>query len=264
MLMQCGTIFLILISLTILSTATSNAAATVTLVEINPVSEKQYTPLFIFENISTVITGDPDSSITSAVPPTIKSYDVLEIDVPALQQQIQAGEKIPVRFRGISYLMAFDRNPVVPESGESIYNGNFLNVPHEEILDDLVRLSFSGDQFKGSVHDIRNDIFVYLIPVENIQPAHTLYYVYSSADETPTGARLDNDVWVMLPSGESKLRNELTPEEIEWYKNEQVNRENPSHENLSMTGPEATPLPVTIPIIAFGLCAVVVRCFRRK
>jgi len=261
--MQRRTIFMILISLTILSTAAISAAAGELSAEMDHVSEKPYTPLFLFENISRVITDDPDNSIGSAVPHTIQSFDVLEIDVPALQRQIRAGEKIPVRFRGISYLMALDPNPVVPnpESGESIYTGNFLSIPHEEIQDYLVRLSFSGNQFEGSVHDIRNGTFVYFIPVENASPVHILYYVYSTADETPAGARLDNDVWVMLPSGENKLRNELTPEEIEWYKNEQIRREQlrlngtaaPSADISGQIPATAAPLPPAVVIMALGV-----------
>jgi hypothetical protein len=267
MLMQRRTIFIILISLTILSTSAISAAAGELSAEMNLASEKPYTSLLIFENISTVITDDPYNSIESDVPHTIQSYDVLEIDVPVLQREIRAGKKIPVRFRGISYLMALDPNPVIPnpESGESIYNGNFLSIPHEEIQDYLVRLSFSGDQFEGSVHDIRNSTFVYLRHVENASPAPTWYYVYSSADETPAGARLDTDVWVMLPSGESKLRNELTPEEIEWYRNEQVQREQlrlnetaaSTADNSGQVPATAASLPLLVVMMALGLCCLI-------
>jgi hypothetical protein len=103
--------------------------------------------------------------------------------------------------------------------------------------------------------------FTFVKPIINSPPDRQLYYVYSSADETPTGARLDNDVWVMLPSGENKLRNELTPEEIEWYRNEQVKRENirlngsvtPSGD-VPQQPTSAAPHSPLVLIMALGLC----------
>jgi len=271
--MQHEIIILILISFIVLSAVTTNAAAE-PLAEIDPDLEKQYTSLFIFENISTIISGAFGNSLSSTISPTIQSYDILEIDVPALKRKILAGEKIPVRLRGISYLMVLDTNPVVPnpETGESIYMGHFLSTTDKEIQDYLVRLSFSGDQFEGNFHDIRSDTFVYCKQIETDRPAHTLYYVYSSDDAEMTGARLDNDVWVRLPSGESILRNEMDQDQIEMYWNEQVNRERlrlngsaaPSVEISGSLQANAAPLPLPIVFLSLGMWSIICGMVRKK
>ncbi|MDO9324344.1 MAG: hypothetical protein Q7T80_05220 [Methanoregula sp.] len=222
-------------------------------------------PVVFFDNFSRVNSWD-DKEKFPVIPSKIKKYDILEITVKTLEEQILAGQKIPVHINGTPYLMNLQKGPVTPsdKSGELSFIGHLEGKSDNEIQDYIVHLTIFGDAITGSIYNTRSQSFFYIQPLHSLQSNKTLHYVYASTDVVNTGARMDNDVWIILPSGESKLRNDLSSEELAWYINEQIKQENSSHENLSMTGPEATSLPVTIAVIAFGVCAVIVRCFGRK
>jgi len=237
----------------------------------DPTQENRQEPLFSFERVSKTVTTDYNKSEFTGIPSSITRYDVIEINessVRSLHQQILAGNKIPVRFKGTSYLLVMNPNPLdpLPESQELRYIGNLEMIPNTWMQDNNMRrimtLAFSNGTLTGHISET-NGPFTEIVPITNSPSGTRLYYVYSSADERPTGARMDNDVWVMLPSGESKLRNDLSSEELAWYINEQRIRENRSYNNSFVTGSQPAPLPWMVVVVALWVCSGIL-CWRRK
>ncbi|MCK9632549.1 MAG: hypothetical protein M0R30_13035 [Methanoregula sp.] len=221
--------------------------------------------LFLFIGVSKNITSDYTGSEFPEIPVTVTRYGVIEMNESGLQslnRQILAGAKIPVSVKGATFLFVPDRNRTFTNeiTGQTEFQG-FLELKSGESNPDYYMHLYFFNNTLSVILSEADRPFTFVKPIINSPPDRQLYYVYSSADETPTGARLDNDVWVMLPSGENKLRNELTPEEIEWYRNEQVKRENirlngsvtPSGD-VPQQPTSAAPHSPLVLIMALGLC----------
>lgn len=190
--------------------------------------------LFFFEDISTVVTTGSTGSDFHGIPATITRYDLIKLNetgVKLLQQQIHAGNDIQVRFRGSPYHLVMEPVPVgpLPGSDQFSYKGSLNQTLFSEDLNYFITLSFyNHNTTLSGVISEQDGPFTIILALPDSSSDTQLYYVYSSADEKPTGARMDNDVLVKLPSGESKPLIELSPEELDWWKNEQRKLQNQS------------------------------------
>jgi len=233
----------------------------------DPPRENRQEPLFFFENLSKVVSTGNNNSAFFNIPSTITRFDVVEIDeksVRSLHQQILAGSKIPVRITGAPNQLWVDKNPLVPDPEDGIlwYCGNLEKIPELGNKEYNLMLSFYNNTLTGQISE-RNGPLFYIKPITNSPAGTRLYYVYSTADEKAPGARMDNDVWVVLPSGESKNRNDLSPEECAWLMNQQRIMKNLEPADLSVTGPGKPPVtkaplwtgtvPVAAGVVAAGM-----------
>jgi len=226
-------ILMIVLAFAILIVVPINAAIAKPVPVPDPPRDDPQEALFFFEDVSKIVTTEYTRSDFPGIPATITRYDLIEINessVRLLQQQILAGNKIPVRFRGFSYLLVMNKTPLGPPHGSDqlYYRGTLEKIPDPGIRNYIMTLSFyKHNTTLSGVMSEPDGPFTLITAIPDPSSGTQLYYVYSSADERPTGARLDNDVWVMLPpSGESKLLNALSPEEQAWWINEQLKREN--------------------------------------
>jgi len=231
----------------------------------NITMEDRQDALFLFRDFSKNITSDYTGSDFPEIPATVTRYGLIEINESCLQlmhRQILAGQKIPVLVRGTTFLFVPDKNRTLTNeiTGETQFQGFFELQSGEINAGYYMHLYFYNNTLSVILSETDRP-FTFVKPIISSPTDRQLYYVFSSADETPAGARLDNDVWVMLPSGESKLRNELNQEELEWYRNEQVKRENirlngsatPSSDVLLQPATAAA-LPPLVVMMALGLC----------
>jgi len=219
--------------------------------------------LFYFENVSRTVSTGNNNSAFFGIPSKITRFDVVEINesgVKSLHQQIRAGNKIPVRFRGVSNILVMEKSPrnPDPEDGWLLYRGYLETIPEHGNKEYFMRLSFYNNTLTGLMSETDGPS-TGIFPIINTSPGTQLYYVYSTADEKLPGVRMDNDVWVMLPSGESKLRNDLSPEEQAWFINEQLKRENLSANESGKTPVTETPLSWGIVLLAVGIVAAGLR-----
>jgi hypothetical protein len=259
---------IVVLALAILISVPINAALTSPVLLPDPTMENRQEALFFFENISKIVTTEYNISDFPDISSKITRYDLLEInesDVRLLQQQVHAGNKIPIRFRGISYFLVVNKTPVGPPPGSDqlSYRGNLENIPDHDIRNYFMTLSFYNNNttLSGIISETDGP-FTIIAAITSPSSGTQLYYVYSSADEKPMGARLDNDVWVMLPSGKSKLEIDLSPEERAWYINQQLERENQTQNKSSKIPETKTPLWVGTVIVAVGICVIAGTCFR--
>lgn len=225
--------------------------------------EEQQGALFYFENVSRIVSTGNNNSAFFGIPSKITRFDVVEINessVRSLHQQILEGNKIPVRFRGNSNILVMEKSPrnPDPEDGRLLYRGNLETIPEHGNKEYFMTLSFYNNTLTGLMSETDGPS-TGIFPIINASPGMQLYYVYSTADEKLPGARLDNDVWVMLPSGESKNRNELSSEEQAWFINEQLKRENLSANESDKTPVTETPLSLGIILLAVGIGAAGLR-----
>lgn len=261
-------ILIIIIVLAIFTVSPINASMTKPVSVPDPMWEGQQEALFYFENVSRTVSTGNNNSAFFGIPSTITRFDVVEINesgVKSLHQQILAGNKIPVRFGGVLNILVMERSPRNPDpvDGRLLYRGNLETIPEHGNKEYFMRLSFYNNTLTGLMSETDGPS-TGIFPIINASPGMQLYYVYSTADEKLPGARLDNDVWVMLPSGESKNRNDLSSEEQTWFINEQLKRENQTHIESGKTPVTETPLSLGIVLLAAGIVAAGLRLKRSR
>ena len=259
-------ILMVVLALTILIIAPVHAAIARPVPLPDPSLDDHHEALFFFENVSKVVTTEYNQSDFADIPTTISRYDLIEIDennVRLLQNQILAGNKIPVRFRGFSGFIVMNKTPAGPPRGSDqlSYTG-YLEKNRDPEFQTMTLSFYNTNTTLSGIMSETDGPFTTIASITNHSSGRQLYYVYSSTDEKPTGARMDNDVWVMLPSGESKLRNDLSPDEIAWYRNEQRKQDTQSYGTLSVTGSPTTLLLWIVVVGALGICVGLL--FRRK
>ena len=256
-------VLIIILVLAIFIVSPINASMTKPVPAPDPIGEGQQVALFYFEDLSKVISTGNNNSAFFDIPSTITRFDVIEINessVRSLHQQILAGDKIPVRIRGVPNQLWVDKNPLDPDPEDGIlrYCGNLEKIPELGNKEYNLRLLFYKNSLTGQISE-RNGPLFYIKSIVDPLSGTPLYYVYSTADEKPTGARMDNDQFIVLPSGESKNVNDLSPEEIKLVINERIKRDKLAGNRPDKTPVTETPLSPGIVLLAVGIVAAGLR-----
>nr|WP_321352622.1 M12 family metallo-peptidase [uncultured Methanoregula sp.] len=186
-----------------------------------------YSPVIRFDGLSTIVPQTTTEKTTYAeISPSIKKYDVINIDVKTLKKQLLSGQKIPIHLKDTSYLMNLHEETFYPsaETGVFTFTGHLENSQAgTEIPDSEAHLTMDDTGVIGKISVTPSDY--YLIDefdqMDNTRPAKTLQYVYSSKDVEPSKMHTGEDGIFVLPSGKGKVYSQLTPEEIDWIKSQQ-------------------------------------------
>ncbi|MCK9631983.1 MAG: hypothetical protein M0R30_10105 [Methanoregula sp.] len=228
----------------------------------------QQEALFYFEDVSRTVSTGNNNSAFFGIPSTITRFDVVEINessVRSLHQQILAGNKIPVRIKGVPNQLWVDKNPLDPDPEDGIlrYCGNLEKIPELGNKEYNLRLLFYNNTLTGQISE-RNGPLFHIKSIVDPLSGTPLYYIYSTADEKLPGARMDNDAMIFLPSGETKNRDDLSPEECAWLMNQQrimkkIELESLSANKSGKTPVTETPLSPGIVLLAVGIVAAGLR-----
>jgi len=191
-----------------------------------------------------------DKSGSLPISDSIKSYDLISMDAKKLKEQLLANQEIPVRLKGTNYFMVLHEDTFYPSEKTGVYtfSGYLENsVDGTRVTDSEVHLTLDDSALIGKISPDRFTYwYIDLIETSDISKSSgPTQYVYYSDDVEQKISPMGEDRYVMLPSGESKLINELSKEELTQYMTDVQNRQ----KNLAVTRGEADWYNVNILVV---------------
>jgi len=215
-------------------------------------------PILIFDNISDIRNNDKNNYSKVA---GVTEYDVISIDTQKLKQRLMSGEKVPIHLDGIPYVIIpytrdLNRDPE--------FVGRLENSSGSVVKNCIVQLTIDYTGIHGIIHDSVTDSHYYINDLGSSQSGENICMVYSSKPGHVQGFNIGEDSIVVVQSGEGKTFSQLTPEDIEWLRSQQMKNENQSVVHSYPTTAQPAPLPVTIAITSLGIWAGAARYIRRK
>jgi hypothetical protein len=122
------------------------------------------------------------------------------------------------------------------ETGVYTFTGNLENSQDgTEIPDSEAHLTMDDAGVIGKISVTPTDYYVIdeFDRLDNTRSAKTFQFVYSSKDVEPSKASTGEDGIFVLPSGEGKVYSQLTQEEIDWIKSQQLKNDKSKTSDLS-------------------------------
>jgi hypothetical protein len=191
----------------------------------------QNNPVMRFDGLSVIAPQTiPEKTSYTEVSSSIKKYDVINIDVKTLKMQLLSGQKIPIHLKDASYIMNLHEETFYPsaETGVYTFTGNLERIDDgKAIAGSEVHLTLDDNGVIGKI-SLDKLTYWYIDEIESKGISGSpglIQYVYYSGDVERRMSPMGEDLYVMLPSGESKPLTELSDEELRHFITESQNRQ---------------------------------------